>query len=112
MTWASGWPDMQNKVGTVEQMMKSPTPTSKGHRTAATALLALLLLAGAQTSWSQAEPNEPNEPTQAAGDPTPEQPANDAPAPDENVRPDQSPFDYQSSEKISEDRSVSFPVDI
>jgi hypothetical protein len=112
MTWASGWPDMQNKMGTIEQMMKSPTATSKGLRAAATALLTLMLLAGAQTSWSQTAPNEPNEPTQAAGEPPPEQAANDAPAPDENVRPDQSPFDYQSSEKISEDRSVSFPVDI
>ncbi len=60
-------------------------------------LLAALLLAvplGAQ----DAEPEEPE---------TEPEPAASAPA-----RPAGSPFEYEASEQISEDLSVSFPVDI
>lgn len=46
----------------------------------------------------------------------PEPPADvqEAPASDSEPRPrgDESPFDYEASEQISEDLSVSFPVDI
>jgi len=69
------------------------------------AIIFLLLLAAplqAQEAQAPAEPDNPND-TSAA------EPAGDAPAPAERT---ESPFDYKSSEEISEDLSVSFPVDI
>lgn len=66
------------------------------------ALLLLMLLA---TGLARAQdPADPNTPT-AANAPA----AAEAPAPRQQ---DDSPFDYQASEQISEDLSVSFPVDI
>ncbi len=77
----------------------------------AIALLTLLLGGGAPTLWAQQEQQEPIEPA------PPEQPetqdAENTPATtSEETDADNSPFDYQSSEEISEDLSVSFPVDI
>lgn len=86
-------------------------------------LLILLLCSGALSlAAQQDEPPEPAEKTavtaaQENGDILPLPPAKtDAdnipattPSPEDA---DSSPFDYQSSEKISEDLSVSFPVDI
>lgn len=67
--------------------------------------LLLSLLLCAPLTWAQEEPGEaPAEPpaeSQADG-------AGEQPAP----RNDESPFDYEASEQISEDLSVSFPVDI
>lgn len=71
-----------------------------------TRILTLLLLLWSPLLWSQPDTQEPPE---ANADTTGET------APEEQDRPaatDESPFDYQSSEKISEDLSVSFPVDI
>jgi len=75
------------------------------------AIIFLLLLAApllvaplqAQEAQAPAEPDSPNDTSTAA------EPAGDAPAPAERT---ESPFDYKSSEEISEDLSVSFPVDI
>ena len=39
-------------------------------------------------------------------------PIAESPEPTEGSQTNNSPYDYQSSEEISEDRSVSFPVDI
>ncbi|MFT6287891.1 MAG: hypothetical protein ACJA09_002648 [Alcanivorax sp.] len=70
-----------------------------------TVCLLLSLTAGAV---AQSAPNDPNEPANSrelsAGEQAPE--ANPG---DPQVG---SPFDYKSSEEISEDLSVSFPVDI
>lgn len=61
----------------------------------------LAVLAGARAQ----EPEEPNQPA----DP----PAADADGDSEPQRTrEDSPFDYEASEQISEDLSVSFPVDI
>ena len=69
---------------------------------------ACLLLSLAAGAAAQSAPNDPNEPASprdsSAGEQTPE--ANPG---DQQVG---SPFDYKSSEEISEDLSVSFPVDI
>lgn len=43
---------------------------------------------------------------------TPAPPANSAPSPGPKSTGNSSPFDYRSSEEISEDVPVSFPVDI
>ncbi len=90
----------------------------------AIALFTLLLGSGALTLWAQQEQQEPVEPvppeqreTQDA-DYVPVTNSTDTDADNtpattsEQVDADDSPFDYQSSEKISEDLSVSFPVDI
>lgn len=64
-------------------------------------LLIVLLALWATTLWAQQEQEEAptEEPTQT------EQAA-------ETPEPATDPFDYESSEQISEDLSVSFPVDI
>ncbi len=51
----------------------------------------------------------------AAQDAEPEEPETDEPKAEETAapaRPVSSPFEYEASEQISEDLSVSFPVDI
>jgi hypothetical protein len=77
----------------------------------AIALLTLLLGGGALTLWAQQEQQEPIEPVPPEQRETQDDENAPATAPDETDA-DNSPFDYQSSEKISEDLSVSFPVDI
>jgi len=64
-------------------------------------LLALLLGSGSLAVWAQ-EKAEPEPDTDSN---TTEQPA-----PDNSN--ENSPFDYQASEEISQDLSVSYPVDI
>ena len=63
-------------------------------------IILLALAAPPLLAQSESEPAEPEEqaPPEVTRDDTPE-PARD-------------PFDYESSEQISEDLSVSFPVDI
>ena len=87
-------------------------------RALVTATLTLLLgasplLAHQSTSQEGAADTQPG--AQAA----PEQPATaasgdkpDSPSPAQRDAAGTSPFDYRSSEEISEDLSVSFPVDI
>ena len=87
-------------------------------RALVTATLTLLLGASpllAQQSTSQEGAADPQPGAQAA----PEQPATaasgdkpDSPSPAQRDAAGTSPFDYRSSEEISEDLSVSFPVDI
>jgi len=70
------------------------------------AITFLLMLAAplqAQEAPAPAEPDTSKDTSATA------EPAGDAPAPAERT---ESPFDYKSSEEISEDLSVSFPVDI
>ena len=70
------------------------------------ALSALGLKSQAQTDpEATAEPAAPEQP-----DKTEQNTASEAPEADQPS--DSSPFDYKSSEEISEDLSVSFPVDI
>ena len=88
------------------------------------ALFSVLLGSGTLTLWAQQEQQEPVEPvlpeqreTQDAENTTAttseETDADNNPVTiSEETDADDSPFDYQSSEKISEDLSVSFPVDI
>jgi len=78
-------------------------------------LLLLLLLLAPNSLWAQpdtpaAAPDSGAERAGAAtgADREPEEDANE-PRP---VATNESPFDYESSEQISEDLSVSFPVDI
>jgi len=68
-------------------------------------LLAILLLSlAAARAQEAADPNQQPAETAPA---TPAEPATKAPPNKED-----SPFDYEASEQISEDLSVSFPVDI
>jgi hypothetical protein len=82
----------------------------------AIAVLVVAFFAGVANGQSQSPQEDPNTPPlsveqrDAERQPTPEPVP--APLPVPNTPPDQSPFDYRSSEEISEDRSVSFPVDI
>lgn len=89
-------------------------------------ILSLLLLILCGGAWSlaaqQDPPPESVKEVPATSPQTIEKPLTTPPAatdvttssdptpPDEDI--DSAPFDYQSSEKISEDLSVSFPVDI
>ncbi|MBN7795623.1 hypothetical protein [Parahaliea mediterranea] len=66
-------------------------------------LLFLSLLAALAGARAQ----EPAEPNQAA-----EQAAEEAETDEPRRTREDSPFDYEASEQISEDLSVSFPVDI
>lgn len=82
--------------------------------TIAAALLLTLPAVGTAT-WAQ----QPSTPVATAASPAPavEEPNNaTTPAPRAAEKPiadaNASPYDYQSSEEISEDLSVSFPVDI
>ena len=88
-------------------MNKTPRLTQR----LAIALLTLLLGSGTQTLWAQQEQQEPIEPVPPEQRET--QDDENAPATtSDETDADDSPFDYQSSEQISEDLSVSFPVDI
>ena len=73
-------------------------------------LLVLLLGFGVATAWSQPEP-EPDAEAAAPAETT----AVPAASPDKAAADpinENSPIDYQASEEISQDLSVSFPVDI
>ena len=75
-----------------------------------TALGPVPLLAQPEAAGTDAKPvQQPQQPATAPAQPATTQPANKHPAPE--TRKD-SPFDYRSSEEISEDVPVSFPVDI
>jgi hypothetical protein len=81
----------------------------------AVALLTALLCGSVPTLWAQQEQQEQEqEPIEPI--PTEQRETQDAEntptTASEETDFDNSPFDYQSSEKISEDLSVSFPVDI
>lgn len=73
----------------------------------------LLALAASTPLAAQQAAKEPAEPqaqgTLESGGPAAASPGESKPAPEKT---DDSPFDYRSSEEISEDLSVSFPVDI
>ena len=93
------------------------TVTSKLRRCCATAVLLLLTT----TLWAQepvanSQADERDIPAtngaEAATSSETEAPAAAEPAASEPPASVDSPFDYQASEKISEDLSVSFPVDI
>ena len=82
----------------------------------AIAALVLVFCAGVANGQPDTAQEDPNTPPQSGeqrdvqSQATPEAETVTVPVP--VPIPDQSPFDYRSSEKISEDRSVSFPVDI
>lgn len=77
----------------------------------AIALLTLLLAGATLNLWAQQEQQEPVEPAPPEQQETPD--AENTPATtSEETEAAGSPFDYESSEQISEDLSVSFPVDI
>ena len=77
-----------------------------------TALLLTLALCGTtQTLWAQdaaVEVPEPETSTKESETANKAAPENITPTPDSN----DSPFDYEASEEISQDLSVSYPVDI
>jgi hypothetical protein len=75
-------------------------------------LLVLLLGCGSLGAWAQEESEpEPDTGTSTTAPNTPATtPRTEQPAPDKAS--ENSPFDYQASEEISQDLSVSFPVDI
>ena len=98
--------------------MKNERQTRTKNRATGYACVALLLLVpfgllaqeeAKDTVSDQQESVDSTEQSQAAEQP---QAANPAQPASENPATANSPFDYQSSEKISEDLSVSFPVDI
>ena len=64
-------------------------------------LLILMLVLWGTPAWAQPESEEQPAAEEAETEPEPAAP-----------RPATDPFDYESSEQISEDLSVSFPVDI
>ncbi|MEH6582718.1 MAG: hypothetical protein V7754_12335 [Halioglobus sp.] len=84
---------------------------SFNRRPAATVALALALLTAAATCQAQTATESP--PPAPAPDVENEQ-QQDKPstAPKAGTEDERSPFDYRSSEEISEDLSVSYPVDI
>jgi hypothetical protein len=75
-------------------------------------LLVLLLSCGSLGAWAQEEPEpEPDTDSTTTAPTTPATTTGvEQPAPD--MANENSPFDYQASEEISQDLSVSFPVDI
>ncbi len=78
------------------------------------AAVALLFTGITATAWAQQD--QPREAVEEAAETaaTPGAETGDAPDSGDPARPQpgQSPFEYESSEQISEDLSVSFPVDI
>ncbi len=85
------------------------TAADMAHGGLCTISVALLLLALPVAAQQQNPPEQPPG-TEQDGETTTPEPAAAAtePAPAEN----EDPFDYEASEQISEDLSVSFPVDI
>ena len=82
---------------------------------AAAVLLTALLLGSAISSRAQQVESEPADaPAVKQIDDQADKQEQETPpaAAESSAGADQSPFDYQSSEQISEDLSVSFPVDI
>jgi hypothetical protein len=79
-------------------------------RRATIATLLALTIVGA--ALAQQQPDDGNTPDITAGPATDTQVPPPAPAGSAPAQSDDSPFDYRSSEEISEDLSVSFPVDI
>ena len=79
-------------------------------------VIALLLNAGPLASQPVEEdkgnPPPQSTPTDSGAANTEQAAKRSAPAAPAAEKSDDSPFDYQSSEEISEDLSVSFPVDI
>lgn len=73
----------------------------------AIAAISLILLLATSTQAQDAQ--APEESAESNDSDTSSQPRAEEPAPGQR---DDSPFDYKSSEQISEDLSVSFPVDI
>lgn len=74
-------------------------------------LLTLVLCGTAQGTWAQdaaVEAAQPETTTKESEAPQKTAPEKNTPAPTK----DDSPFDYEASEEISQDLSVSFPVDI
>ena len=74
------------------------------------AVIVALALAPAVPGFAQDKPEPSPSPAAGPADPGTES----APEPEREPPParDDSPYDYQASEEISEDLSVSFPVDI
>jgi hypothetical protein len=73
----------------------------------------LLLALATPCALGQEEPDPATPKTEQAGQESNKQPeASPQPPPQEPEGSASSPFDYRSSEQISEDLSVSFPVDI
>ena len=79
-------------------------------------ITSLALLSGGAALWAQdgdtsaAVPAGTEQPAEQPAKNAPQRPPlNTSTPPSDN---DESPFDYKSSEEISEDLSVSFPVDI
>jgi hypothetical protein len=76
-------------------------------------ILSVVLLASAPAAHAQATQSDTAETTANEQEQEQAQPAAASPeAPAPATRTERSPSDYRSSEEISEDRSVSFPVDI
>ncbi len=77
------------------------------------AVTVLLFAVGSGPAWTQQE-----EPREDSGEAAPDTATTPEPADasgsgsQAQPQPGQSPFEYESSEQISEDLSVSFPVDI
>jgi hypothetical protein len=69
-------------------------------------------VAGESPQISETEEGPPVAGSPAAGSPAAGSPAEDEPPIEVDTASEDSPFDYQASEQISEDLSVSFPVDI
>ena len=76
----------------------------------ATAILIAVLSPAAPGIAQQAESADPQ--PQENGDQQQTEPETETPPPASSTASDDSPYDYRASEEISEDLSVSFPVDI
>jgi hypothetical protein len=108
---------MHQQQSVKKQKASQPTARHQIVNPRQLAPLFFALLLGAAPLLAQTDVTETKEPAPAATDGTTEKPAA-TPAPPANSAPAQkstgnsSPFDYRSSEEISEDVPVSFPVDI
>ena len=85
-------------------------------RQLSTLFLALALTPGTMESLAQEAPTETTESPPEGTSQVPQETVESPPAPAQTSTPPatgtDSPFEYRSSEEISEDVSVSFPVDI
>ena len=86
-------------------------PAEGARRGRFTTLLALLLLTSTTTGWAQSQGAVTDQPP-STEQTEPEKKETPPTTAESDVEKDNSPFDYESSEEISEDLSVSFPVDI